>query len=460
MASDGKSNGYFSLATKEPAVELVLVIKECKGTPVDLVQSDVTAAIAKMKLAVPVDEAAVNAACKAAVGGTHDPVIAARGAAPVPGTDGRLIWSKNLTEHAEQTGKVSHYVGRMAKRVVKTGEPLAKLIPEVPGTDGRDIYGKVLKAQKGKALRIHAGANIREDKGIYFALKDGLVTLVNGKIRVDEIFLVEDNLTFQVGNVDFPGSVIIRGGVLDLFEVKAGASVEVDGLVEAANITAGGDIEVQGGIAGKKKGVMRCDGTLTTKFLINAEVYAGKDVCVETQIVTSKVMAYGAVKAPEGAIAGGEVSALGGIDAQTIGSDSGVRTVVSAGVNYALAGIVAETEAAIAEERKKLASLEKEVESSRGKNLTPEARERLTLIEMEKSEANDRIAVAEKRRNDEVTLTHNQARAVIIVRKMLHPGVVVRLADCRITIEETINGPVKLIPDRAKNLVRFVATGD
>jgi uncharacterized protein (DUF342 family) len=423
-------------------------------------QSDVMAAIAKMKLVVPVDEAAVKAACEAAVGGTHSPVVIARGALAVPGTDGRLIWSKNLTERAKQTGQVSHYVGRMANRVVKTGEPLVKLVPEAPGTDGKDIYGKVLKAPKGKALRIHAGANIREDQGIYFALKDGLVTLVNGKIRVDEIFVVEDNLTFEVGNVDFPGSVIIRGGVLDLFEVKAGASIEVDGLVEGANLTAGGDIEVQGGIAGKKKGVVRCRGTLTTKFLVNAEVYAGKDVCVETQIVTSKVMVHGAVKAPEGAIAGGEVSALGGIDAETIGSESGTKTVVTAGINYTLAGLVAKTEATITEARKELAAIEKELNSVGGKDLTPEARERIGVLEAKRAEANDRIAAADKRRNDEITLTRDQAHAVIVVRKTLHPGVVVRLGDCRVTIDETINGPVKLVPDRTKNIIRFVATGD
>lgn len=455
MATDGKTQALFRLVTEKQATELKVVITPKAGTA-EALELNISQEAGKLKTAVPIDAAAVRAACEAAARGEKGEAVIAKGVTPVPGTDARLVWSKKITGAGEEGHKFSHYAGRIERRIVTKGDPLAKLVAETAGTDGKDIYGKILKAPKGKSLKIKAGANVTEKEAVFFAEKEGMVRVDAGKVVVDEIYVVENGVNFDVGNIDFPGSVIVRGGVLDLFEIKAGGSVQVEGLVEAAKIIAKSDVEIKGGVEGKKKGLIACEGSFTAKFLVNAEVRSQKDVCVETQIITSKVEAIGAVKAPEGAIAGGEVSALGGVDAGTLGSESGVATTVTAGVNPGLARMLAEIDAEMAEGKKKLAATDKETDAAKGRQLTPAMRERLTEIQMLKTEMSEKIAADEKKRNDLVAQTHEAARPVILVRKAIHPGVSLRLGNLKTDIHETLQGPLKVVPDIEHATLRFV----
>jgi hypothetical protein len=351
---------------------------------------------------------------------------------------------------------MSHYAGRLEKRVVKSGDLLATLVAESPGTDGTDIYGKTIKAQKGKPLRVRPGAGVREEAGAFYATKDGMARLDHDKLLLDEIFTVSGDLTFDIGNINFPGSVVIGGGMLDLFEIKAGGAVQVKGLVEGASITAAGDVEAKAGIAGKKKGIVRCGGSVTAKFLVNAEVYADKDVCIEREIVTSKVMALGMVRTAQGVIAGGEVCALGGVDAQTIGSDSNARTVVVAGVNYSLEEIVTRADQVVSSTQKRLAAIRDEIASFNVKASDAKARERITELQAQRYEIEQELADAEKQRNDAVTMTHSLARPTVVVRKTIYPGVVIRLGNCKMTVSETLSGPMKFVVDVKTSSVRVV----
>ena len=418
----------------------------------------IMAVLATMRLAAPVDEELVRQAVAQAAGGKRTSVVIAKGTPVKHGQDGAFVWSNKLSDSAdEQDGKLSHYSGRIRKRVVKAGDPLVKLTPQTKGVDGKDIFGRVLKARNGKSLKLRTGAGVFEKDGVFFAEKEGLARLDRGKIVLDEIFVVEDSLSFETGNIVFPGSVMIKGGVLDLFEVKAGGAVEIGGMVEAAKITAGGDVEVGGGIAGKKKGVVRAGGIVHAKFLVNAEVYAEGGVIVDTQIVTSKVLTLGAVMASKGAIAGGEVTALRGIDADTIGSDSAASTSVTAGVNYLLDKILAEADAAIKEENRRLEAIEMGLRSMQGRQMSPGLQRRLAELEVTKDEAKQRIAAAEKRRAEVGILTRQAASPLVIVRKMIYAGVFVRLGDCRFTTTRALKGPLKLVPDRSNGSVRVLS---
>jgi hypothetical protein len=455
MATDGKTQAPFRIVTEKQATELKVVITPGAGTG-EALELNISQEVGRLKLAAPIDIEALRGACQAAARGEKAEAVIAKGVMPEAGVDARLIWSKKITGAGEQGGKFSHYSGRIERRVVKKGDPLAKLVGETPGADGRDIYGKVLKAPKGKSLKIKAGANASEKEGIFFAEKEGMVRVDNGKVVVDEIYLVENGVNFDVGNIDFPGSVIVKGGILDLFEIKAGGSVQVEGLVEAAKITSESDVEIKGGVEGKKKGLIVCRGNFSAKFLVNAEVRSEKDVCVETQIITSKVEALGAVKAPQGAIAGGEVSGLGGVDVGTLGSESGAATTVTAGINPGLSRMLAEIDAEMAEGKKKLAAMDKEIDAAKGRQLTPAMRERLTEVQMLKIDVSEKLAADEKKRNDLVTQTHEAARPVILVRKAIHPGVSLRLGNLKMDIHETLQGPLKVVPDVEHSILRFV----
>jgi uncharacterized protein (DUF342 family) len=170
-------------------------------------------------------------------------------------------------------------------------------------------------------------------------------------------------------------------------------------------------------------------------------------------------MSLGMVKAPQGAIAGGEVCALGGIDAETIGSESAARTTIVAGVNYALEENVTRMDEALDKARKRLTAIEKEIASYNTKTPGTQEKERLAELAAQRAEAQQEIADNETRRNDAIAMTRTLARPAVLVRKAIHPGVVVRLGTIKMTIGETMRGPLKIVPDPKNNSLRFVAAG-
>ena len=287
----------FVLAQNGDATALVLSITPPVANAASLA-ADILRAVREKELSAPIDEKAVSDACAAAAGGKPAKAIVAKGSAPLNGVDCHFEWSAKICERVEKGGKLSHYLGRIDKRVVKAGDAIGRVVRETAGRDGADVFGKPLKARNGRPASFKTGVNVRDNGGTFYAEKDGLVRGDKGRIQVDEVYIVDKNLDFETGNVDFTGTVIVKGGVLDLFTVKAGGAIQVGGLVEAATLVAGGDVEVTGGIAGKKKGVIRAKGSVTAKFLLNAEVYARGDVVVETQSITSKVMTLQSFKAP------------------------------------------------------------------------------------------------------------------------------------------------------------------
>ncbi len=443
----------------EPAEDAMSVYLTLEPSPdAESLVPGILQAASDLKLAVPVNSKVVEAACRAAAEGKRARAVLARGTPAEDGRDASFMWSKKIRggDNGEHGGRRSHYLGPIARRVVKAGDPVAKVTPETRGTEGRDIYGKAVKATNGKPMRVQAGANIREDDNIFFAVRDGIVRLEKSRLMLDEMFVVEGALTFDTGNIDFPGFVIIRGGILDLFEIRAGGAINVEGLVEAATLIAKGDIEINGGIAGKKKGEVRAGGSVHAKFLVNADVCAGRDVTVETQLINSKVLSKGTVRVPRGALAGGEVTALGGVEAETVGSESAVTTAITAGVNYELEAVMKAVEAEMKEAQKRLPAIERDLKSLAARTPSDDVTARMKKLAVEKLGIEKRLKAAEARRNSTLAFTRKAAAPHVIVSKAIYPGVVVRVGDCKTTVNEMLAGPLRLVGDRKTGGVRFV----
>ena len=70
-----------------------------------------------------------------------------------------------------------------------------------------------------------------------------------------------------MGNINFTGSVVIHGDVLEGYSVKAKGDITVMGIVEGARLSAGGDILLHKGMRGMRTGVLEAEGDITAKFL-------------------------------------------------------------------------------------------------------------------------------------------------------------------------------------------------
>lgn len=159
------------------------------------------------------------------------------------------------------------------------------------------------------------------------------MSLVEGKVFVSDVYEVE-NVDLSTGNIEFEGSVQVRGNVSSNFEIRAGGNVIISGVVEGACIEAGGNIIIARGMNGMAKGNLRAGGDIVAKFLENATVSAGGYVNTES-ILHSNVTAATEIQVTgkRGFITGGHVRAGQRIEVKTLGATLGAPTVVEVGVD-------------------------------------------------------------------------------------------------------------------------------
>lgn len=221
---------------------------------------------------------------------------------------------------------------------VEEGEILARKIPPTEGVSGFTVKGAVLISKDGSDIKLLPGDNVllSEDQNSIISEINGQVLLADsGKISVSPIFVVEGDVNTKTsGNIDFIGAVVIKGNIEDGYEVTASKNIEINGTVGKSKIISGGDIVIAQGIAGKEEGSVFCAGNLFAKFIGNAHVTCKGDVIVKDGIVNANVDSDSSILCSEGkraSIIGGHLRASKKVVAKTIGSSSGVTTIIEVG---------------------------------------------------------------------------------------------------------------------------------
>lgn len=269
-------------------------------------------------------------------------VIVARGMAPQNGQDGtiRLLYDldREMSGPAQlEDGKVDYREIRKLNNVHK-GQPIARKVPPTPGVPGIAVTGEEIPAQSGREAVFKLGRNVvvdPENTTIYAAI-DGLVTRTErDMINVFPVYEVNGDVDYSVGNIDFVGTVVIRGNVLPGFKVKAAGDIRVIGGVEAGELTAEGSIEITGGILGQQKGIVKAGQHVKSSFVQDACVIANEDVIVSQSIMHSQVRAGRQVicHGPKGLIVGGVIQAGEKVKARTIGNTMSTNTVIEVGLH-------------------------------------------------------------------------------------------------------------------------------
>ncbi len=291
-------------------------------------------------------------------------VIVAMGTKPVQGKNASIEYMFQTDRKAKprlnDDGTVDfHHLDNISH--VSKGDVLAVLTKEDPGQPGMDIYGNVVRPAKVERRVLKHGQNIElvEDGTKLISQVDGHVTLEGDRVFVSNNYMVPADVDNSTGDIEYNGSVTVKGNVRTGFSIRAHGNVEVMGVVEGASIHADGDIILYRGIQGMGKGNLECKGNLISKFIESAEVRA--DGYIETDtILHSDVFAKGDiyVRGKNGNIIGGKVRSLNLIEATRIGSTMGTLTEVEVGTDPAVAARVNEIKGLISEKTEERAKLE------------------------------------------------------------------------------------------------------
>lgn len=316
--------------------------------------------------------------------------IIAQGTPPTVGTAASfesLLEALKTRQAEDDDNAVVDYRELGNLTLVAPGTPLMRRTPAVQGKPGLNVLGEAVPPRHIPdtpfASNLTGVAIDENDPCLLRAANAGSPMVVPQGVLVNSLVEV-DQVDLSTGNINFDGTLKVRGDITAGMEVRVSGDVVVSGTIEAAKVEAGGNISVNGGIIGmadvKQPGAratpgsqpalvrtaqITAGGSVKARFIENAVINADKNVAAEREIRQSRVYAgesvsVGPPNSQLGVITGGEVHAAKSISAGSIGSMAAVPTLVSAGLHpHAEAKRVAlqQRRAGLDEEKSKLEKL-------------------------------------------------------------------------------------------------------
>lgn len=371
--------------------------------------------------------------------------LVAQGQRQTAGSDAKIVYKfeSNASSRPElkEDGSVDFFKLNLLTHC-KKGQVLAEMIPEEKGLDGIDVYGTVTPAREVTRKKFDFGRNIEvSDDGMQLiSMVDGHVSLVDESVFVSDVYSVED-VGPATGNIEYQGTVEVKGNVCENFSIKTDGDVFVKGVVEGAVIEAGGNIIIARGMHGQNKGRLKAKGNIIAKFISAAVVEADGFIEAE-QILNSKVYAGTDVVADvgKGLITGGRVGAKHAVNARNVGSAMGAATIIEVGGDPNMKKQLAELQKGVGEKSKAVSQMKKALDETAkklksGVKLAPEQIKNAQMLQKTIGETQAQIQgdLKEIERLDK--LCKGDDNAHIDIRGTMYQGVSVAISGASMNVK-------------------------
>ena len=372
--------------------------------------------------------------------------VVAKGKEVIQGKNARVELHFNANLRAKPTlredGSVDYFHLNLINNV-EPGQLLATLHPEVLGEAGINVHGENIKPAAVKSTYIKYGKNtiLSEDKLTLTAEKAGHVTIREGKITVSDVLVLE-NVDVSTGNIEYEGSVEVKGVIASNFSVKAGGNVIVKGIVEGATLDAGADVILECGV--KAGGNIKAGGNVVTKFIENATIMAKGGITSEC--ILHSTVASGTevtVTGKRGFIAGGKVTAADRITAKVLGSEMGANTIIEVGADPQLKIRLKDLQKNIQTNSKTIESIKPTIEGftkmlKAGAKFTPDQVTSVKkLIEMNKT-LTTQIESDSAEYSELMEKLAESKEAEVIVEGTAYPGTTVNIGELSMIVKKPV----------------------
>lgn len=323
---------------------------------------------------------------------------------------------------------------------VKAGELVCELTPPEPPEDGVDIFGNTVYGKPGIMPPIPQGKNVvfNDEKDKLFTACEGNLSFRSGRFHVEKILDIGGNVDNSIGNIDFAGSVSVKGDVLEGFTVKAKGDITVMGIVEGATLIAGGSITLYKGVRGMKIGSLEAAGDITAKFLEDCRIYAKGNIQAE-YIINSDVSCGHdlTLTGRRAAFIGGVCSVYNAMNVKTVGAMSQITTLVTLGVTPQLLEEVEKLKKEIADSTAQLEECKKNITylNSRQKagNISPKQTEKLNELKIWLP-INTMKQKKMKEQMQTLTAQLKEVRKSRLTAREVYGGTIISIGDSRLVI--------------------------
>ena len=274
--------------------------------------------------------------------------ILARGKPCLPNTDGEIEYFFEI--HYTNPGKILEdgsidFRDRGDVPFVKAETVLARKTPPKKGEPGINVYGEPIPLPDlyDPPLLAGNGALANEEETEIVAIQDGQPHLdALGSVTVNKDMIIQGDVDFKTGNVNFNGNIIVMGTVKEGFSVT-GSSLTTQA-VEGAVIELTGDLNVSNGMANT---VVKNVANVHAKFINNCKINGFGSINVQKEVVDSNILVSGKCDISKGHIIASTISASQGIEGRIIGTAASAPPILKVGITDHIDALLRTNEEAI-----------------------------------------------------------------------------------------------------------------
>lgn len=338
---------------------------------------------------------------------------------------------------------------------VKKGQILARKTESTPGKPGTTVTGMTIRAKDGKMANFKFGKNVElsEDEMSIRATCDGTIEMSGVKISVIEVLEIYEDVGVKTGNVTFTGRIIIRGSVTSGYKVETSDSIEVYGVVESAELYAGQDIIISGGVQGNDDCTIRAGGNITGNYFNNCKVIAGGSITTDSMMHCDVICDDTiTAKGKKGLILGGSYVSRHHIVAKTIGTEIGTITKLQLGITNEIMSEFQDLATKVKDYKANVAKLKKAMDIlTKQKQVKPDDPKVCELYDSTKAsfqEYNNNLktAMVDFKRVNELI---EQLRDVYVKAETIYTGVRVKIGNSHYNIKSDVSR-AKIIKDHGE----------
>lgn len=260
---------------------------------------------------------------------------------PEPGIDGKIIINvQQLTQETHRELSPNDIADLHQLHLfdnIRKDQIIGRIYHPKPGIDGIDILGRRIISHCGQPASHCFDDTIDcippDESGLGYDLlvarQDGCLSLDSKRYTIQPTIKVDHDLDYRWGNIDFVGKVSVRGDVMPGFNIKANKGIYIQGSVRGGSLIASeGDVTVSEYAFGGQESMIMAGKNFSATVVqeVNTEVIG--DIYIRKEAINSQLRTSGHLYMPDGALVGGKVFSVKGVEARTIGAEAGTRTVI------------------------------------------------------------------------------------------------------------------------------------
>lgn len=380
----------------------------------------------------------------------------AEGVLPTRGNDAeiKLYKIEEVRPQMVENEAVNHYELNLINKVEK-GTWLGERIEPKEGVPGKTVWGEIIPAQPGRQVNLEYDKktvteryDAKQDKTILYAKRTGAVIYQNNIIGVCNCLEIDGNVSFKTGNIDFDGFVDIKNSIEDNFIVKADHDIQVMGDMGVGSVdtieSRDGSIYIRGGIAGKNKAKIICNGDLYTKFASECTIVCDGTVNIGSYAINCNIKAKEVkLESYKSRIIGGNIEASIKVQAGEIGNRTESYTKITV-TGFERNKIKEEYDTIILTIKKvkeKIALLKQKLSIYSAANLSDSQKADFDKLNDEFEYYRDNLKKLYNKQKKYVSYLHAKGEGEVKVTNCLYPNVSISIKSCNTHCSKFLNTP-------------------